>query len=83
MWSPQYRRDVDLLERVQRWATEMILPYKEDRLRELGLFSLKKRLWGDLKATPPYLKGGSKKEGNRLFVRVCCGRREGNGFKLE
>ena len=52
-WSPQYRRDVDPLECVQKRATEMIqgmghLSY-EDRLRELGLLSLeKRRLWGDL-----------------------------------
>ena len=47
MWSPQYRRDMDLLEHIQRRATKMIqgmehLSYK-DRLRELGLFSLEKR----------------------------------------
>ncbi|GAB0185835.1 hypothetical protein GRJ2_001048800 [Grus japonensis] len=42
LWGPQYRRDMELLERVQRRATELIrglenLSY-EDRLR--GLFSL-------------------------------------------
>ena len=41
VWSPQYRSDMDLLECVQKRATEVIqgmehLPY-EDRLGELGL----------------------------------------------
>ena len=50
------------------------LPY-EDKLGELGLFSLeKRRLWGDLIVAFQYLQGGSKTEGDRLFSRVCCDR---------
>ena len=30
-----------------------------------------------------YLKGDCKKEGDRLFSTVYCGRTKGNGFKLE
>ena len=47
MWSPQYRRDMDMLECIQQRATKMIQGMKhlfyEDRLRGLGLFSLEKR----------------------------------------
>ena len=73
IWGPQHRKDVGLLERVQRRATKMIqglehLSY-EGRLKKLSLFSLqKRRLWGCLIVAFQYLKGDHKQKGNQLFI---------------
>jgi len=77
---------MELLEWVQRRDTKMIRRlehrfYKE-KLRELGLFSLRKRrLRGDLIATFQCLKADFKQEGNQRFTWVDSGRTRGNGFK--
>ena len=87
MRSPQCRRDMDLLEGIQRRATKIFhgmehLSY-ESRLRELGFFSLgKRRLQGNPREAFQYLKESYRKEGDRLFSRVCADRTRVNCFKL-
>ncbi|KAK4817046.1 hypothetical protein QYF61_026354, partial [Mycteria americana] len=88
LWGPQHKKDMDILEQVQRRAMKMIrglehLPY-EDRLRELWLFSLeKRRLQGDLIAAFQHLQGAYRKDGEGLFIRECSDRMRGNSFKLK
>jgi len=87
-WTPQFKKDSDLLERVQQRATKMIrslehLSY-EERLGDLGLFTIeKRRLRGNLINAYKYPQAGTKEDGARLFLVVSSHRTRGSGHKLE
>ncbi|KAJ7399644.1 hypothetical protein BTVI_112959 [Pitangus sulphuratus] len=74
-WIPQYERDIELPEWIQWRATKMIRGLEhlcyEERLRELGLFSLEKRwMREDLINVCKCLQQGCQEDGGRLFLVV-------------
>ena len=55
----------------------------EDRLKELGMFSLQKRkLQGDFSMAFQHLKGDYKQEGNQISAWLDSDRTRGIGFRL-
>ncbi len=87
-WSPNYRKDIESLERIQRRATKMIpplraLPY-EERLKGLNLFTLeKRRLRGDMIQVFKYIKGFSNVDHSKLFELQTRSRTRNNGLSIQ
>lgn len=74
----QLKKDVDLLEWVQKRVVMMIRGLEhlcsEDRLRELGLLSLEEKRLRETWSSLPKPKGAWKRAGEGLFTKACSNR---------
>ena len=87
VWNPYLKKDIVLLEKVQKRATKMISELRhlnyEQRLSKLGLISLeKRRIRGDLIQAFKIIKGIDKVNMNKFFTLNVRGSTRGNRFKL-
>ncbi|KAJ7426621.1 hypothetical protein WISP_14327 [Willisornis vidua] len=88
LWPPLLEKDIEVLECVQRRATNLrkSLEHKsyEECLRNLGIFSLeKRRLSEDLIAHCLCMKEDCSQVEAGLFSQAMSNRVRGNGFKLQ
>ena len=87
-WRPHFRKDINMLEAVQRRATRMVpylkkLDYK-DRLKELNLYSVERRyMRGDMIEVYKILNGIDNISFNEFFEMFDTSITRGNSYKIK
>ena len=86
-WNPYHKKDIDLLEKVQRRATKLIPELQHmcysDRLKALNLTTLEnRRIRGDLIQVFRIIKGFDKVAADNLFSVSHSSRTRGHTLKL-
>ena len=92
-WSPQRKKEIELLGQGQGRATKMIRGLEQlrdgDRLREFWVLqhgeekAARRPSGGPSVLERQYWNGGYGKAGEGRFMRACCDRTRGNGLELE
>ena len=87
-WNPFTRKDIDLLENIQRRATKLVKDCKElsyyNRLNYLGLTTLEtRRLRGDMIETYKIITGRENLDREMFFTADNSSRTRGHSYKLK
>lgn len=77
LWDPER---MDISEQIQR-MTKLVRGFQQSEMERTGFAVPRQEKIGE--NLLQYIKQAFKKDGERLFVRACNGRREDNGFKMK
>jgi len=87
VWCPYLRKDIDMIERVQRRATKLIEGFRNmsysERLSQTGLISMeKRRVRGDLIEVFKMLKSNDRVDFNKYFEIQSYNRTRGHNCRI-